>query len=330
MIMEKKSLFFLMLLIFGTGGSLFAQIGMDLEINRTTFMQFEPVYAKITFRNDTGKALLFGKSPRLQGFLMLEISGVGQTFVSKRPGREISIDGLILGPGEIRSIIIPINEYYDISQADNYKIHAYVAHSMLKKEYKSPDRFFQVEHGAVIWKRTVGIPDIYGHRAQGEERTYEIRTIYENRRRYYYLVVSDEKKVYGVVRLGHQMGYEKLQIEVDMLSRIHVLVPVTPRVFHYLSFSLDGANINNTFWKTSNTIPQLYRNPKTGIVTRIGGVEAVRGRDFVDPNRGKKPASQILMDEDMANAARNYVPKPKRNQPMFDLGKGLERTVRDN
>ncbi|MBO5791442.1 MAG: hypothetical protein J6S54_03110 [Lentisphaeria bacterium] len=329
--MGKKLLFFLMLLLFMAGEGLFAQIGMDLEINRNTFLQFEPVYAKITFRNDSGKALLFGKSPRLQGFLMLEITGSGQKFVQKRKGKEISIDGLVLGPGEIRSLIIPISEYYDISQADNYKIHAYVAHSMLKQEYKSPDRFFQVEHGGVIWKRTVGIPDLYGQlRTQGNERTYEIRTIYENRRRHYYLVVSDSKNVYGVVRLGHQMGYEKLQIEVDMLSRIHVLVPVTPKVFHYLSFSLDGANINNTFWKTAATIPQLYRNPKTGVVTRIGGVEAVRGRDFVDPNRGKKPASQILMDEDLDNAARNYVPKPRKNKPMFDLGKGLEKTVRDN
>ena len=328
----KKFFFLIFTVVLVTlTSSLYGQIGMSIELNRTAYMQFEPVYAKITFRNDTGKALLFGKSPRLQGFLMLEVNGVGQRLVNKRKDKEISIDGLVLGPGEIKSIIIPVNEYYDIDRVDNYKIHAYVAHSMLKREYRTPDTFFQVEHGATIWKRTVGIPDLYSqHRTNGDERTYEIRTLHENRRRHYYLVVSDAKHIYGVVRVGHQMGYEKLQIEVDMLSRIHVLVPVTPRVFHYLSFSLDGANVNNTFWKTSNTIPQLYRNPKTGIVTRIGGVEAVRGRDFVDPNRGKKPASQILMDEDMANAARNYVPKPKRNQPMFDLGKGLERTVRDN
>ena len=215
-------------------------------------------------------------------------------------------------------------------RVDNYKIHAYISHAMLPKEYKTPDRFFQVEHGAVIWKRTVGIPDIYNKsRLQSTERTYEVRTMYDKRRKYYYLVVSDSKNIYGVVRLGHQMGYEKLQIEVDMLSRIHILVPLTPRIFHYLSFSIDGANVNNTFWKTSNTIPQLYRNPKTGIVTRIGGVEAIRGRDFVNPDGNKKPASQILMDEDIENASRQYGPRPKASQPMFDLGKGMERTVRD-
>ena len=328
--MMQKLLLSLALLLCPAGALLFGQLGMSLEINRSKFLQFEPVYAKITFRNDTGKALLFGKSPRLQGFLMFEISGAGQRFVSKRPNKEISIDGLILRPGEIRSIIVPINEFYNIDQLDNYKIHAYVSHAMLSKEYKTPDRFFQVEHGAVIWKKSVGIPEIYEKvGSRNDERTYEIRTMYEKQRRYYYLVVSDDKNVYGVVRLGHQMGYEKLQVEVDMLSRIHVLVPVTPKVFHYLSFSIDGANVNNTFWKTSSTIPQLYRNPKTGVVTRIGGTEAIKGRDFINPDGKKKPASQIIMDEDIENASRQFVPQPKRNQPMFDLGKGMERTVRD-
>ena len=124
------------------------------------------------------------------------------------------------------------------------------------------------------------------------------------------------------------MGYEKLQIEVDMLSRIHILVPLTPRVFHYLSFSIDGANVTNTFWKTSSTIPQLYRNPRTGVVTRIGGVQALLGKDFADPNKGKSTGSKILLDEDISNASR--LPKARKYMPMYDIGKGMEKTVRGN
>ncbi len=202
---------------------------------------------------------------------------------------------------------------------------------MLKKEYRSPAVFFRVEYGGVVWKQTVGVPDLYSKvRAQSEERTYEIRSMSEGRRRLYYLVVSDDKHVYGVVRIGHQVGYEKIQIEIDMLSRIHLLVPVSPRVFHYLSFSLDGANINNSFWKTSSTIPQLYRNPKTGTVTRLGGVEAIAGRDFVDVGRNKVTGSKLLFDEEMENASRRALPKPAKDQPMFDLGRGLEKTVKGN
>lgn len=327
----KRSLLTMLLLAATFGGiSLEAQIGMHISVNRSSYMQYEPVFAKITLRNDTGKALLFGKSPQLQGFLMLEIRS-GTKLAPKRKGKEISVDGLVLGPGEIRSLIIPVNEYYDIDRLGTYEIHAYVAHAMLKKEYRSPAVFFRVEYGGVIWKQTVGVPDLYSKvRSQSEERTYEIRSMAEGRRRLYYLVVSDDKHVYGVVRIGHQVGYEKIQIEIDMLSRIHLLVPVSPRVFHYLSFSLDGANINNSFWKTSNTIPQLYRNPKTGTVTRMGGVEAVAGRDFVDVGRNKVTGSKLLFDEELENASRRALPRPAKDQPMFDLGRGLEKTVKGN
>ena len=109
----KKSL---LLLLFGAVFSLPAvlsgQIGMAIEMNRVAYMQFEPVYAKITFRNDSGKALLFGKSPRLQGFLMLEITGAGQKFVGKRKDKEISIDGLVLKPGETRSITVILEQLH--------------------------------------------------------------------------------------------------------------------------------------------------------------------------------------------------------------------------
>lgn len=321
-----KSLFVLLIFSFPL---LYGQIGMGIQVNRRSFMQYEPVYVKVTMRNDTGRPLLFGKSPRLQGFLMFELRSNGNKLVPKRKNKEISIDGLVLGPGEIRSVIIPVNEYYDIDRLGTYEIHAYIAHSMLKKEYKSPNTFFRVEYGASIWKKTVGVPDIYSKvKQQSEERTYEIRTMAEGRRRHYYLVVSDDKNIYGVVRIGHQMGYEKLQVEVDMLSRIHLLVPVSPKVFHYLSFSLDGANISNSFWKIGTTIPQLYRNPKSGVVTRIGGIEARRGRDFLDPNRGKLSGSQLLRDEDSENITRSTLPKPAKSQPMFDLGRGLEKTVK--
>ena len=96
----KKSLLTMLLLAATFGGiSLDAQIGMHISVNRTSYMQYEPVFARITLRNDTGKALLFGKSPQLQGFLMLEIRS-GTRLAPKRKGKEISIDGLILGPGE--------------------------------------------------------------------------------------------------------------------------------------------------------------------------------------------------------------------------------------
>ena len=45
----------------------FAQVAMDLSLNRTVYMQYEPIYAAVTLRNDSGRALAFGHDPKLQG-----------------------------------------------------------------------------------------------------------------------------------------------------------------------------------------------------------------------------------------------------------------------
>jgi hypothetical protein len=49
-------------------------------------------------------------------------------------------------------------------------------------------------------------------------------------------------------------------------------------------------------------------------------VEAKRGRDFIDPNRGKLSGSKILMDEELENAARRYTPQPRKSRNMMDPG----------
>ena len=62
-------------------------------------------------------------------------------------------------------------------------------------------------------------------------------------------------------------------------------------------------NIANSYWRTSDTIPTLYRDPKTGIVRRIGGVAAKRGVDYVE-YRGT-PASKL--DGSQPQAAEGVV-----------------------
>ena len=139
-----------------------AQMGLDIDLNRTVYMQYEPVYACISLRNDSGRALVFGNDPRLQGFILFEIRDANGRLVPKRPGAEISVTGLVLGPGEVKRMVLPVNKYYDIDPVGTYRINVYLAHSMLPVEYKSRDLKFQVARGVDNWSRTVGIPDLSG------------------------------------------------------------------------------------------------------------------------------------------------------------------------
>ena len=295
-----------------------AQIGITMSLNRRVYMQYENIFACVTLRNDTGKPLLFGKDPALQGFVLFDIRDGADRPVAQKGKDGVSVTGLILGPGEVRKLVIPLNKYYDLTANGRYKIHAFVSHNTLRHEYRSKDVFFRVTPGIEVWKKEVGLPDVGEKKSRTSDiRKYSIRVVSEDSISSYYLMVEDDKRIYAVTKVGQVIGYERYSAEVDMLSRIHLLMPISPRVFHYLAFNADGALLVNSYWKNSDSIPMLFRDSKSGKVTRIGGVPARAGVDFRDPKRGMLTVSELLEEE------RRIAPKPVNDAGLVDLGKNV-------
>ena len=322
-----RKVFFTAALLAVFSPPLSAQIGIEVSLNRDVYMLYEPVYACVTLRNDTGRPLLFGKNPKLQGFVLFEIKDRTGRVVPQRPDSGVSVTGLMLRPGEVKRMVIPIHKYYDLDRTDIYTINAFVSHNLLPHEYQTrKPQFFRIEKGIKVWSRTVGMADIEGviDAKVPRSRTYTIRVLTETPNKYYYLVVEDDRHTYGVMRVGREIGREKFSAEVDMLSRIHLLMPISPKVFHYLSFSIDGENVNNSYWKISDTIPMLYRDPSSGVVSRIGGVEARKGIDFRDPERDRKTVAQMMSADELREAENAPPPKPIRHSGKIELGRELE------
>ena len=300
---------FLMLLVLLSLAPVYGQIGLNIRLNRQVYMQYEPVYACISLRNNSGRALLFGQNPKLQGFIYFLIQDSKGRTIAKRPGKEISATGLLLKPGELRNLVIPVNEYYELDRPGTYTINVCVAHNLLPRELKSiTSQTFQIDTGIEVWSATTGVPDLSGEVKSdrpARERKYSIRLLTESPHKYYYLFVEDGQMVYGVSRIGQQISIEKYKAEIDMLGRIHLLMPMSSKVFHYLTFSIDGMNIANSYWRVSDTIPTLYRDPKSGIVRRLGGVEAKRGVDYVEYKGAT--ASQLTGGNGVLRAAEGLV-----------------------
>lgn len=306
------------LLLLISGAALYAQIGISMALNRYVYMQHEHIFAKVTLRNDSGRPLLFGKDPALQGFLLFDIRDSANRPIKSKSSADLSITGLMLGPGEIRNVIVQLDRFYNLSEVGKYSVHAYVSHNALKHEYRCKNLFFEIGNGHEVWRRTVGVPDaVSGQKSSryARERIYSIRQLNEGRESSYYLIVEDASNIYGVTKVGNYIGFEKFHAEVDMLSRIHLLMPIAPRVYHYLAFSIDGTPLTSTYWKTTDTIPILHRDPQSGKVTRLGGGRAIPGRDFVDPKRGKVTISDIL------KADEKQTPQAPKNRGLVDLGK---------
>ncbi len=314
---------FTLLLFLLAAVALHAQVGLDINLNRNVYMQYEPVYAAVTIRNDSGKALVFGSDPQLQGSIQFEIKDLDGKVIPARPDAALTVSGLVLRPGELRRLVLPISKYYDIDRLGSYRVNAYVSHAMLPVEYKSRDLKFTVDRGFDVWKRTVGLPDMTNGKptSRNEQRTYSVRSLIDINNRYFYLVVEDDKTVYGVARLGEAVGQERVMAEVDMLSRIHLLVPVTPKVKHYIAFALDGANIANEFRKMSDTIPTIYKDPENGVVTFLGGSPAIEGVDYVSPRQGVVTATQLMNERgEPISPIQTPPPTAPANSGLVDLG----------
>ena len=300
------------------------QIGMNLTLNRTAYMQYEPVYACVTLRNDSGRPLVIGEDPRLQGFLLFEHTDSKGRLVPKRTGaRELSITGLLLRAGEIKKLVIPLNRYYDIDKDGIYRVNAYISHSMLQDEFQSNIVRFDVEPGVDVWSRTVGLPEL-GNNSGGEQqpvqtRTYRILAMQENAVKYYYLMIRDATKIYGVMRIGKALGGEKLRQDVDMLSRLHILIPISPKVFRYLCIRIDGSVQADEYRKITATIPSLVRDPGNGMITLVGGTTARAGVDYKDPRAGMVTATELMREEYIPGVTDR--PQAPAAGGLVDLGK---------
>lgn len=310
--MRKFSGVLLLLLLFIPAK---AQLVVSLIFDNQRYMLFENVYACVTVRNDSGRPLLFGSSPELTGFVLFEVRDSRKRLIPRKKGAEISTQGLYIAPGESKKIIVPLHKYYDLSQEGFYHIHAYISHAQLPNEYRSADKAIHISHGSPVWEKVIGVPGSKGKDGIGSvERKYSICKMDGDQGKHYYLRVEDDRFIYAVTKVGTVLAYMDYEVEVDMLNRIHLLMPVAPRVYHYMSFNTDGINLENSYWKTYGTVPMLYRNPETGKVVRMGGEKAVEGVDYSKPNTGKVTISELMKSDEV---------RPPKDSGLVDLGAGI-------
>ena len=324
--MNSRILFLTLFLAVLTAMPLAAQVGLSIKLNRMTYMIYEPVHAFVAIRNDSGRALVFGTNPRLQGFILFDIRDQHNRRVPKKGNAEISVSDLLINAGETKPLFFRLDRFYDLTKPGIYRVKVYISHPQLPNDFESKESIFWVANGSPIWKKTVGLPKLDDNdKSDIESRTYTIRALFDGQTRYYYLVVEDEEHIYGVMRIGKALGQEKIHAEVDMLSRIHILNPISTNVHHHLSFALDGSNTINQYWKNTETIPTLMRD-RSGKVFVAGGAPALQGIDYKTLDPKQKNADQLTREFEEAyqlqNPGKNTV--PRKNEGLVDLGKSLE------
>jgi len=277
---------FIITFIFFTSYVMSAQIALKLQLNRSQYLTYENIYAKLTLRNMSGRPLVFGNNPKFEGNLQFDIigpNGIKAPLINKK---QSPLLGKVIPPGVSEILVIQLSKMYKIRKDGEYVIKAIISHSQLSDKYQSNKLHFTITRGVTLWKRTVGIPTIesLNKDTKIESRNYKIISFYDGKDKVYCLVVEDEKYVYGVARIGYDIGADKPQCEVDRLSKIHILIQSSPEIFSYYVYDNGCRLENKKVYRKTNSTPTLRRNSEAGDIVVSGGEKALQGSDYQEIN----------------------------------------------
>jgi len=263
-----------------------AQVAMEMSLNHMTYLQFEPITAKITIRNFSGHPLIFGANKELSGKLSFQITGPTGTLIELKENATPSLTGLLIETGKTQYAYITVSKFYSLLDLGRYTIRAIVTHPQMNRPFTSNTVGFTVAKGNIVWEHLVGVPELLPEQQKPnepfKERRYRIYSLYDDSRNYFYLSVEDDDLIYSLQRIGMEMSRNSPECEVDRFSRLHLLMPTNPRVSTYFVFGPDGKQEKRMVYRKTTTVPTLVRNAKTGEVIIAGGQEARAGIDYQD------------------------------------------------
>ena len=267
-----------------------AQLAVSMQLNRQGYILYEHIYAKVTFRNYSGRGLVFGKNKGLRGEITFKVIAPNGTELHINKGFDPSavLEGIVLNPGATKSVMVPVSLMYNVCKAGQYTICAVISHPMLTKSYLSDPKVsqngFSVFNGIPVWTRNVGVPDVLNENKKEKikNRTVKILNFFDNNRKYYALMIEDKKLIYGVLRIAEDLEDELPQIQVDGLSRIHIFVQISAKIYSYFVYDLNCKLEEFSNYKLFKGVaPVLVRNSEEGTVMVVGGQKAVGGKDFI-------------------------------------------------
>ncbi len=266
-----------------------AQVGVGLAVNQESYLLYENILAKLTVRNLSGKALIFGEDDRPgspRGYVEFTIHGPGGINAEKKNINYNPMSGFVMAPGTEQTILVPVNKLYVLDKPGAYSIKAIVGHSSLGGAYETGTTSFTIFNGVTLWEKELGVPKLYHKEGAAEPlpRTVKLLSFYDKENKYVAIMVEDKDKVYNVRRLGYDTGNVKPKIETDMLNRTHVLLQISPSVYVHYVLDINCELEQKDVYSKTDTSPTFVLDPEEGSILVVGGRKAMKDVDYVEEN----------------------------------------------
>lgn len=271
--------------------SAFAQIALQLTVEKPRYMRYEPIHVKLLVKNISGNTLIFdGEKPEERGSIGFKIEMPDGRQSRQYFGGPGSVSGiplhnsnLRLAPGQGKELRIAINQFYDMQREGHYTITARLNHARLPRTHVSDPVSVDVQEGYEVMYKNIGLPS--------PSSTDVIKTVKLSLLRFsdvdedvYCFREEDDSNVYAVHRLGSYIDGEPPQMEVDDSRMVHLLLQIRPRLYAYYIFGFRGITVElrqKRFYISSDGAPPTLSR-QTGYLRIEHGRLAKPGIDYIE------------------------------------------------
>ncbi len=266
---RQFALLLLALSLFLTGVAQ-AQLGVDLQIKRRTFMVNEPILATVVVTNNVGREVMLADTVDGGPWFSFQITAVDGRIVPPRNAK-YEVEPLRLNPGETMKRTVNLNELYTLGDFGTYRIKASVYYPEFGKYFGSKLDHFAIMEGKMIWKQIVGVPESKGE--SDGYRQVSLLTMEHDKGKMLYVRVEGTQDgiIYGCYNLGRIMDGTPPDAKFDAGNNLAVLQLVGPKTYALSRIGVNGDFLGQHTYITPKTQPFL-RKTADGTLQIVGAV----------------------------------------------------------
>jgi hypothetical protein len=244
-----------------------AQLSVNLEAKRRTYIRYEPIKLAVNITNLAGRDLLLedGASAWF-GFSVTREEG--ETIVPPR-NPHYRLDPLEIKLGETVKRTVDLGELFAVGEYGLYRVAAVIYVKNQDKFYSSRPINIDISDGRVVWQQAVGVPETM--RNAGDTHEFSLLAVQGSIHRHLYCRVMNPTRatVFGCYKLGNLIDGTKFDAKLDATNTLHVLHLVAPKTYSLTQIGVNGEVFGQWIYDAPKLRPYLRRD-STGNLEIVG------------------------------------------------------------
>jgi hypothetical protein len=263
----RRSILFAFLAAFAVSVSAYAQISVQLTMERDSLILFESIPVVANIHNFSGRTIELADNNLTSWLNFLVSDEAGATITPV--GKQLVFDPVKIAPGRTVNITVNLLPHYDLRQRGNFIVRA-VVDADGARALSSPVKFTIIS-GREVWKQTIGLPVVKGETNE-EYRTYALLSRRAEHGETLYASVQDDphELVYGMIPLGETISPGDPTAIIDNGGHLHVLFRSGPRSHSYAEIDPQAKVIKRAIYSDMLSAPQLVAEADGAVVVQGG------------------------------------------------------------